>query len=66
MNVVPHLLRGFLVGVAGLLPGLSGSTFLVVFGMYRPLTAALANPFADLPGTLRKFGLFFWPPPPDF
>lgn len=50
---------GFLVGLAGLLPGLCGSTLLVLFGLYRPLTAALAHPFRDFRGQLLRFGPFF-------
>ena len=59
MALLLQLVRGFLVGVAGLLPGLCGSTLLVLFKLYRPLTAALARPFADLPGNLARFGPFF-------
>ncbi len=59
MVLALQLVRGFLVGVAGLLPGLCGSTLLVLFGLYRPLTAALARPFTDLRGNLRRFGPFF-------
>ena len=59
MRLVRQLFHGFLVGLAGLLPGLCGSTLLVLFGIYRPLTAALAHPFADFRGHVRRFGLFF-------
>lgn len=59
MLLALQLVRGFLVGVAGLLPGLCGSTLLVLFGLYRPLTAALARPLTDLRGNLRRFGPFF-------
>lgn len=59
MNLLLQLVRGFLVGLAGLLPGLCGSTLLVVFKIYRPLTAALAHPFADFRGNLVRFGPFF-------
>ena len=54
-----QLFYGFLVGLAGLLPGLCGSTLLVLFGLYRPLTAALAHPFRDFRGQLLRFGPFF-------
>ena len=59
MHLLLQLLRGFLVGIAGLLPGLCGSTLLVLFGLYRPLTAALAHPFQDVRGHLVRFGPFF-------
>mgnify|MGYP001765391457 CR=1 FL=1 len=59
MLVSLQIFRGFLVGLAGLLPGLCGSTLLVLFGLYRPLTAALAHPFANVRRNLADFGLFF-------
>ena len=59
MHLALTLFRGFLVGLAGLLPGLCGSTLLVVFHLYRPLTAALAHPLADVRGHLARFGPFF-------
>lgn len=59
MLLALHLFRGFFVGIAGLLPGLSGSTWLVIFGLYRPVTAALANPFYCLRENLLRFGPFF-------
>ena len=54
-----QLFRGFLVGLAGLLPGLCGSTLLVLFHIYRPLTAALAHPFTDFRKNLLPFFPFF-------
>lgn len=59
MRLFRQLFHGFFVGLAGLLPGLCGSTLLVLFGIYRPLTAALAHPFADFRGHARRFGPFF-------
>lgn len=59
MNRLRQLLHGFLVGLAGFLPGLCGSTLQVLFGIYRPLTAALARPFEDWRGHLVRFGPFF-------
>lgn len=58
-RLILQLAQGFLVGLAGLLPGLCGSTLLVLFGLYRPLTAALAHPFRDFRGNLSRFGAFF-------
>lgn len=59
MRLLLQIFHGFLVGLAGLLPGLCGSTLLVVFGIYRPLTAALAHPFEDIRANLARFGPFF-------
>lgn len=58
-RVLLQLVRGFVVGLAGLLPGLSGSAFLVLFQLYRPLMAALAHPGADFRNNWRQLGPFF-------
>ena len=58
MQFLLQIFHGFLVGLAGLLPGLCGSTLLVLFGLYRPLTAALAHPFSDFRRNLVRFGPF--------
>jgi len=55
VQLLLQLFRGFLVGLAGLLPGLCGSTLLVLFHIYRPLTAALAHPFTDFRKNLLPF-----------
>ncbi len=59
MKLLLYLCKGFLVGFAGLLPGMSGSAFLVLFGMYQPLTAMLAHPFRNLRQNIRLYGPFF-------
>src|SRR5690606_9169036 len=38
-----RLLKGALVGVGAILPGLSGGVLAVVFGLYEPLLQFLAN-----------------------
>lgn len=40
--------RGALVGVGGILPGVSGGVLCVAFGLYKPLMEVLANPFTGL------------------
>lgn len=59
MHLLLQLVRGFLVGLAGLLPGLCGSTLLVLFGLYRPLAAALAHPVTGFRRNLLPFAPFF-------
>lgn len=54
-----QIFYGLLVGLAGLLPGLCGSTLLVLFGLYRPVTAALAHPFRDFRRQLLPLTPFF-------
>lgn len=59
MHFLLQLFRGFLVGLAGLLPGLCGSTLLVLFKIYRPITAALAHPLVNFRRNCVQFGPFF-------
>lgn len=41
-------IRGALVGVGGILPGVSGGVLCVAFGLYKPLMEVLANPFTQV------------------
>lgn len=54
-----QIFYGLLVGIAGLLPGLCGSTLLVLFGLYRPLTTALAHPFREFRRQILPLAPFF-------
>ena len=46
------VLKGALVGFGAILPGVSGGTLCVAFGMYRPILNLLSHPFK----TLKKNG----------
>ena len=54
------VLEGILVGFGAILPGISGGTLCVVFGMYRPIIETLS----DLKNGLKKYwlmlGVFFF------
>lgn len=50
---VVWLLEGILVGIGAILPGVSGGTLCVVFGMYRPLLETLSS----LKTGLKKYGI---------
>ena len=43
-------LKGILVGIGGISPGLSGSVLLIIFGLYRKTLDALGNFFRDIRG----------------
>lgn len=43
-----HLLKGIIVGIGGVVPGLSGSVLLIIFGLYRKTLEALGNFFSDI------------------
>jgi len=52
-----RLLQGFLIGLGGILPGISGALLAVVFGVYRPMMDTLAHPKRNLP----RYGRLFLP-----
>ena len=49
MNVVLQfllrILQGIIIGIGGILPGVSGGAMCVIFGVYRPLMETLSHPF---------------------
>lgn len=47
--------KGAMVGVGGILPGVSGGVLCVAFGIYKPLMEVLANPFTGLKKHLQMF-----------
>lgn len=50
-----YALKGAIVGVGGILPGVSGGVLCVAFGIYKPLMEVLANPFTGLQKHLKMF-----------
>ena len=48
-------LKGLIVGIGGIAPGLSGSVLLVIFGLYQKTINAIATLFKDF----KKNILFF-------
>lgn len=52
-----RVLKGALIGVGAILPGISGGVLSVVMGIYRPMMDFLAHPFQ----TFRKNAAFFVP-----
>lgn len=51
------LLKGALIGVGAILPGISGGVLCVALGVYRPMMALLANPIQQI----KKRFWFFLP-----
>ena len=43
MNTIILLVNGFLIGIANIIPGMSGGTFALVLGIYERLITALRN-----------------------
>ena len=48
INFVLRLFQGLLIGVGGILPGVSGGVLCIVFGIYKPLMEVLASPVQKL------------------
>ena len=43
-----NFLKGIIVGIGGIAPGLSGSVLLVIFGLYQKTIKAIGTLFKDL------------------
>lgn len=43
MNTFQHIINGFLIGIANIIPGMSGGTLALVLGIYERLIDALRN-----------------------
>lgn len=56
MNAVVNVLRGFLMGAADLVPGVSGGTVALVLGIYRRLVSSIKSG-AHVLGALVRFDL---------
>lgn len=52
------VLEGILVGFGAIMPGISGGTLCVAFGMYKPLIDVLSEPRANLKRHWKMLGLF--------
>ena len=58
-----RLVQGVIIGIGGILPGVSGGAMCVIFGVYRPLMETLASPFrflSDLFHRQRESWRTFW------
>lgn len=47
MNFLSDFLKGMIIGIGAVAPGVSGGTFAVILGIYKKLTDAIANIFKD-------------------
>ena len=44
-HILIQVLRGALIGLGAVLPGVSGGVLCVIFGLYKPIMEVLADPF---------------------
>ena len=47
MKAILDLLRGIVIGIANIIPGVSGGTMAVSMGIYDKLIGAVSNLFKD-------------------
>lgn len=52
-NVLVQILRGALVGLGAVLPGVSGGVLCVIFGLYQMIMEVLADPFHGIKKHIR-------------
>lgn len=57
MNFLSGFIKGLLIGIGAVAPGVSGGTLAVIFGLYERITDAIAGVFKDF----RKNVIFFFP-----
>lgn len=57
MKYLIEILRGIVIGVANIIPGVSGGTMMVSMGIYDTLIGCINNLFKDLKGCIR----ILWP-----
>lgn len=55
--MVGNLLKGILIGVGGIIPGLSGAVIAMIFGLYNKMIYAVGNFFKDI----KKNFIFLFP-----
>lgn len=52
-NVLFNVIKGMVMGVGAILPGISGGVLCVVFGIYEPMMAFLAHPIKEFKTSWR-------------
>lgn len=57
MNFLSGFLKGLVIGIGGVAPGVSGGAIAVMFGLYERITDAIADIFKDF----KKNVIFFFP-----
>ena len=47
-NLLLRFVQGLIIGVGGILPGVSGGVLCIVFGLYQPVMEVFAAPIRNL------------------
>lgn len=54
VNIILCVFQGLIIGVSGILPGISGGVLCIVFGIYKPFMEILASPIAGIKAHWRR------------
>lgn len=61
MSFVTSFLKGLFIGVGSVMPGVSGGSLAVIFGVYEKITDLIANVFKHLRHNFKKTFIYFLP-----
>jgi len=53
MNIISNFIKGLLIGIGAIAPGVSGGALAVIFGVFEKLNDAIANPFSDIQNKMK-------------
>lgn len=54
INIILCIFQGLVIGVSGILPGISGGVLCIVFGIYKPFMEILASPLSGIKAHWRR------------
>lgn len=54
VSIILGIFQGLVIGVSGILPGISGGVLCIVFGIYKPFMEVLASPIRGLKAHWRR------------
>ncbi|MDD3767076.1 MAG: DUF368 domain-containing protein [Eubacteriales bacterium] len=61
MNFIVNFLKGLFIGIGSVMPGVSGGSLAVIFGLYEKITDLIANVFKHLRHNFKKTFIFCLP-----
>jgi len=61
MNFILNFLKGFLIGIGSIMPGVSGGSLAVIFGLYDKITNLISHAYKEIRYNFKKNFIFFLP-----
>ena len=59
MKNIILVLKGMIIGVANIIPGVSGGTLMITLGLYEEIISIISHFFKDFSITRQLYQLFF-------